>query len=134
MVLGIWIELSGHVCGSGPSWADAPPSGDGEGSGRAVAVGVEVAAFVVGVCPAGSSDDSVHAVRTNSSPVSITMRDSCLMLIVVTDVGVLMRLCFSVWVHSCNLTHIFAKEGSYASGEEIGEDMGQITGAVISGI
>src|SRR5712692_47617 len=102
MVLGIWIELGGHVCGSGPSWADAPPSGDGEGSGRAVAVGVEVAAFVVGVCPAGSSDDSVHAVRTNSSPVSMTMRDSCLMLIVVTDVGVLMRLCFSVWVHSAS--------------------------------
>ena len=73
MALGMRIELSEHVCGSGPSWADAPPNGVGVGEGCVVAVGRGVEVFTVGVCPAGSDDDSVQAVRTSSSPVSITM-------------------------------------------------------------
>src|SRR5216684_932496 len=92
MVLGMRIELSEHVCGSGPSWADAPPNGVGVGEGCVVAVGMGVEALTVGVCPTGGDDDSVQAVRASSSPVSIMMRVSRLMSICITPACIL--LCF----------------------------------------
>lgn len=81
------IELSEHVCGRGPSEADAPPNGDGVGEGCTVAVGVGMEIFAIEVCPACGEDDVVHAVRSNISPVSMPMRDRCLIFIVVTPVA-----------------------------------------------
>lgn len=97
MVLGVLIELSGHVCGRGPSEVDAPADGEGIGVGEGcvVAVGVGMETFTVGVCPAGGEDAPVHAVRSNNNPISIPMPHSCLVFIVVTPVNALMSLCFS---------------------------------------
>lgn len=73
MVLCVRIELSEHVCGSGPRWADAPPNGVGVDEGCVVAVGMGVEALTGGVCPTGGDDVSVQAARASRSPVNIMM-------------------------------------------------------------
>jgi hypothetical protein len=62
------IAPAGHVLGSGPSWANVPPNGVGEGA--SVAVGIDVEVFTVGEGSACGADASVHAVRTNNRPVN----------------------------------------------------------------
>lgn len=94
MVLGVLIELTGHVCGRGPSEVDVPPDGEGIGVGEGcvVAVGVGMEAFTVGVCPACGEDAPVQAARSNGNPISIPMRHSCLIFIIVAPMNALTSL------------------------------------------
>ena len=94
MILAVLIELTGHVCGRGPSEVDAPPDGEGVrvGEGCVVAVGVGMEAFTVGVCPTCGEDAPVQAARSNGNPISIPMRHSCLIFIIVAPMNALTSL------------------------------------------